>query len=261
MPPPLDNPAVWALTQYNAYLWVLVLTRMTGLMITLPGLGQERVPRTVRAAMVASMTIIIAPVVPLPDLMPQSIWTLVGFMACELFVGLILGVVVSWLIEMVSLAGQLLDMQMGFAFAQMVDPATSQSTAFSGVILMQCTMLFIFVSGLHHRMILALVESYKILPMGYAPPIRPMEMIALFGLLLAKGFQLAMPVLLCLMLVNALEAFAAKFMPQLQLIQLAFPVKIAVGLFVFGFMLQEFGLWLRPLLERLPEWGLKLLYY
>jgi len=259
MPPALDNTAVWALTQHNAYLWTLVLTRMSGLMITLPVLGQERVPRMVRIAMVGLMTVVIAPVVPLPEAAPQGIWTLSGFMACELFVGLIMGAIVSWLIEMVALTGQLLDMQMGFAFAQIVDPATSQSTAFSGTILMQCTLIFILVSGLHHRMIVALVESYNILPMGYGPPIRPMEIISLFGQLLAKGFQLAMPVLLCLMFVNALEAFAAKFMPQLQLIQLAFPVKIAVGLFVFGYMLQEFSLWLRPLLEQMPEWGLKML--
>ena len=257
--PVLENPAIWALTQNNAYLWMMVLTRMSGLMITLPALSQERIPRMIRIAMVGLMTIVIAPVVPRPEDLPQGIWSLGGFMACELFVGLILGAIVSWLIEMVAFAGQLLDMQMGFAFAQLVDPATSTSSAFSGIILIQCTLLFIVVSGLHHRMILALVESYNILPMGYAPPVRLMEMITLFGYLLAKGFQLSMPVLLALMFVNVLEGFAAKFMPQLQLIQLAFPLKIAIGLFVFGFMLREFGVWLRPLLEHMPEWALRLL--
>jgi len=257
--PVLEDTAIWALTQNNAYLWMMVLTRMSGLLITLPALSQERIPRTIRVAMVGLMTVVIAPVVPLPKDLPQGIWSLAGFMACELFVGLILGTIVSWLLEMVALAGQLLDMQMGYAFAQLVDPATSQSSAFSGLILIQCTLLFVVVSGLHHKMILALVESYHILPMGQAPPIRPMEMITLFGLLLAKGFQLSMPVLLALMFINVLEGFAAKFMPQLQLIQLAFPLKIAIGLFVFGFMLREFGAWLQPLLERMPEWGLRML--
>ena len=150
-------------------------------------------------------------------------------------------------------------MQMGFAFAQSVDPVTQRSSAFSGTLLMQCTLLFIMASGLHHKMILALVESYHILPMGYAPPIKPLEMITLFGQLIVKGFQLSMPVLLFLMFVNALEAFAAKFMPQLQLIQLLFPLKISVGLFVFAIMIMEFGTWLRPLLESMPEWALRML--
>jgi flagellar biosynthetic protein FliR len=257
--PVLENPAIWALTQNNVYVWMLVLTRLSGLMMTLPALGQERIPRVVRIAMVGLMTVIIAPVAPLPNYVPQGVWSLASLMACELFVGLILGTIVTWLIGMVAVAGQLLDMQMGFAFAQMVDPATSNSSAFSGTILIQCTVLFIVVSGLHHQMIFALVESYNILPMGNAPPIKPVEMITLFGFLLAKGFQLAMPVLMVLMFVNVLEGFAAKFMPQLQLIQLAFPLKIAAGLFVLGYMLSEFGTWLQPLLVRMPEWALRML--
>ncbi|MCL1894741.1 MAG: flagellar biosynthetic protein FliR [Holophagaceae bacterium] len=228
-------------------------------MMTLPALSQERIPRVIRVAMVGLMTVVIAPVAPLPKDVPQGIWSLAGLMACELFVGLILGTVVTWLIGMVAVAGQLLDMQMGFAFAQMVDPATSNSSAFSGTILIQCTVLFIVVSGLHHQMIFALVDSYNILPMGQAPPIKPMEMITLFGFLLAKGIQLAMPVLLVLMFVNVLEGFAAKFMPQLQLIQLAFPLKIAAGIFVLGYLLKEFGTWLQPLLVRMPEWALQML--
>jgi flagellar biosynthetic protein FliR len=257
--PVLENPAIWAVVQGNVYLWLMVLTRMSGLMMTLPALSQERIPRQVRVAMVGLTTVVIAPIVPAPQVVPQGVWTLAGFMVCELFVGLILGTVVSWLLEMVAMAGQLLDMQMGFAFAQSVDPATQRQSSFSGTILVQCTLLFIVVSGLHHQMIMALVQSYQILPMGAAPPMKSMEMIELFGQLLAKGLQLAMPVLLVLMCVNVLEAFAAKFMPQLQLIQLAFPVKIFVGLFVLGYMLQEFGKWLQPLLVAMPEWALRML--
>jgi flagellar biosynthetic protein FliR len=259
MPPSLDNPLVWALTQYNVQLWLFVLIRLSGLMMTLPALGQERIPRVVRVCMVGLMTIVVAPVAPLPDALPQTAWGLVGYALCELTIGLILGAVVSWLVEMVGMAGQLLDMQMGFSFAQLIDPGTSNSSAFAGTILIQCTVLFTLISGLHRQMILALVDTYRILPMGSAPPIRPMEMVGLFGQLLAKGFQLSMPVLLVLMFVNVLEAFAAKFMPQLHIIQLSFPLKIAVGLFVFAFMLQEFGAWLVPVVERMPEWSLRML--
>jgi len=261
MPPSLDSPLVWALAQYNVHLWLLVLIRLSGLMLTLPALGQERIPRVVRVCAAALMTAVVAPVAPLPDALPQTAWGLVGCAACELTTGLILGSVVSWLIEMVGMAGHLLDMQMGFSFAQIVDPGTSQSSAFAGTILIQCTTLFILISGLHHQMIRALVETYRILPIGSAPPVRPMEMISLFGHLLAKGFQLSMPVLLVLMFVNVLEGFAAKFMPQLHIIQLSFPVKIAIGLFVFAFMLQEFGAWLAPTVERMPEWSLRMLQH
>ena len=259
MPPSLDNTLVWALTQYNVQIWLFVLIRLSGLMLTLPAIGQERIPRTVRVCLVALMTVVVAPVVPLPEALPQTAWGLVGYAVCELTTGLILGAIVSWLLEMVAMAGQLLDMQMGFSFAQIIDPGTSTSSAFAGTILVQCTTLFILISGLHLQMIKALVDTYRLLPIGTAPPIRPMLLIGLFGQLLAKGFQLSMPVLLVLMIVNVLEAFAAKFMPQLHIIQISFPLKIAVGLFVFAFMLQEFSAWLMPLVERMPEWSLNML--
>jgi len=48
-------------------------------------------------------------------------------------------------------------------------------------------------------------------------------------------------------------------MPQLQLMQLMFPVKIAVGLAVLAIVLREFPGWLGPLLADIPRTALRLL--
>ena len=45
------NTSVWAITGAKAVLWVLVLTRMTGLLATLPLLGSEQVPLQLRAGL------------------------------------------------------------------------------------------------------------------------------------------------------------------------------------------------------------------
>ena len=152
-----------------------------------------------------------------------------------------------------------MDFQMGFSFMQIVDPSTSSQVSISGTVLLQLTLLFVFVSGLHQQMILALVESYRVLPMGSALPMKPGEVVAIVGQLLAKGVQLASPVMLMLILVDTLEGISAKFMPQLQLIQISFPLKIAVGLFILGLLIREFTAWLQPLLESTPREALRLL--
>ncbi|WP_005031956.1 flagellar biosynthetic protein FliR [Holophaga foetida] len=256
----LLNPATWVLTQGRVLVWVLVLMRMTGLMASMPGLGQERVPVVMRAALAILMSMIIAPVVPLPKALPVGIWDSVGFMAAELAAGVMMGLMVSWIMEAVAFGGQLMDTQMGFSFVQIVDPGTSQSVSVSSTILMQLTMLFIFTSGLHHNMILALVESYRVLPMGQGMPSKAPEIVAVTGMILAKGVQLAAPVLLTLFLVDVLQGISAKFMPQLQLIQLTFPLKIALGLVVVGYIMRELGPWLRPLLEAAPVEALRLIH-
>jgi flagellar biosynthetic protein FliR len=76
---------------------------------------------------------------------------------------------------------------------------------------------------------------------------------------MAKGFQLAVPVLAVLFLLELVLGISGKFMPQLQLLQLSFPLKIALGLMVLGLVLRELGPWLEPLFEATPRLTLKLL--
>ena len=259
MTPSLGNPALWAFTQTKALLWMLTVVRMTGLLATMPGFGQTRVPLQARVVLVVMLAVVLSPVLTPPEVLPGSMYQLLGIMTTELAAGLLMGLAVSWIVETVAFAGQLMDTQMGFSFVQFLDPVSSHPVSVSGSVLTQVTMLFIFVSGLHHSMILALVDSYRILPIGHALPMKPLLMITQMGLILVRGFQLAFPILLTLFLVDVLEGLAGKFMPQLQLIQLSFPIKITVGITVLGVILREFSGWLQPLLEAAPREALQLL--
>jgi flagellar biosynthesis protein FliR len=257
--PTLLDPGIWAFTGAKAALWVLVLTRITGLLAAFPLLGSEQMPLQVRAAFGALLATVILPVIPVPPTVPASLPELVGLMASELAIGLLLGTVVAWILEAVAFAGTLMDTQMGFSFVQFLDPATSQTTSISGALMMQMAALLVFITGLHHHMILALVDSYRIAPMGQGVPLQVMGLITVIGQLMAKGFQLAFPVLAVLFLLDLILGISGKFMPQLQLLQLSFPLKIALGLVILGLVLRELGPWLAPLLESAPRLALKLL--
>jgi flagellar biosynthesis protein FliR len=259
MPPILANPALWTLTQGKLLLLLLVVTRLTGLLATFPGLGQERIPIIVRASVVILIAMVLTPVVPPPAQAPTGLWDLVGVMAIELAAGLLLGVLVSWIVDAVSFAGQLMDFQMGFSFVQFIDPATSHVVSISGSVLGQLVILFLFISNLHHHMILALVESYRILPIGHGLPGAPLGVVVMVGQLMTRGLQLAFPIMIALFFVDVIEGISAKFMPQLQLIQLAFPIKISIGLAILGFVIREFPAWIEPLLEAAPRDALRLL--
>jgi flagellar biosynthetic protein FliR len=259
MPTLLGNPALWAFTQTRTLIWMLALVRLSGLLATMPGFGQTRVPLQLRVALVVLLSLVISPMVPVPKLLPEDLWSLTAVLTTEFAAGLLMGLCVAWIIEIVTFAGQLMDAQMGFSFVQFLDPVSSHTVSVSGSVLTQVTMIFIFVFGLHHQMILALVESYRILPVGQALPLKPLLLISSMGMILVRGFQLAVPVLLTLFFVDVMEGISGKFMPQLQLIQLSFPIKISVGLMVLGVVLREFSGWLKPLLEAAPREALRLL--
>lgn len=259
MTPILSDPSLWALTGAKAALWVAVLTRITGLLAAFPILGSEQMPLAVRAALAAMLATVLLPVLPGLPAAPAGLPELAALMAGELAIGLLLGMVVAWILEAVAFAGTLMDTQMGFSFVQFLDPATSQSASVSGSLLTQIAALLVFVTGLHHQMILALVESYRVAPMGQGVPLQAMGLVVLLGQLLAKGFQLAFPVLAVLFLMDLILGISGKFMPQLQLLQLSFPLKIALGMVVVGLLLRELSGWLAPLFEAAPRLALKLL--
>jgi flagellar biosynthetic protein FliR len=259
MPPTLGNPALWSLTQAWVLAFFLTLLRLGGLMAAMPGFGQTRVSLTVRIVMVAMLALVISPLAGRPAVPVASVWDLAGIMVTELGTGVLMGLAVAWIVDMVAFAGQLMDAQMGFSFVQLLDPVSAHPVAISGSLLNQVTMILILVSGLHHQMIRALVESYRILPMGQAFSLNPQLVVMDMGRILEKGFQLAFPVLFVLFIVDFTAGLAGKFMPQLHLITLTFPLKIAVGTTVLGIVLREFGPWLQPLLEEAPREALRLL--
>ena len=259
MAPTLASTAMWAFTQARVLVFMLTLVRLTGLLATMPGFGQARVPLPARVALVLVLSMVIAPVAGTPSVPVESMWDLLCVTATELAAGALMGLSVAWIVDMVTFGGQLMDTQMGFSFVQFLDPVSAHPVAVSGSLLSQVTMVFILVSGLHHQMIRALVESYRILPMGRAVVLNPQLVVVQMGQILVRGFQLAFPILMVLFLVDFIAGIAGKFMPQLHLITLTFPLKIAIGLTLLGIVLREFAPWISPLLEAAPREALRLL--
>lgn len=255
----LDNPQTWALTGGKVTVWLLVMTRVTGLLAGLPGLGNERLPLQVRAALAVMIAVVMAPALPPMRIPPASVVDLASALAVELAVGLLMGTLVAFVLSAVAFGANLVDIQTGFSFVQFLNPANPQPASVAGTLMGQVALVLVFAMGLHHQMIMALADSYRLVPLGGALSFRVFELLTVTGGLLAKGLQLAFPVLLALFLIDVLEAFSARFMPQLQLLQLSFPLKIAVGMAVLGFVLRELPAWIEPLFSAVPSWALRLL--
>lgn len=250
---------MWALTSAKASLWLLVLTRVTGLLAAFPMLGADQLPLRARSALAVLLAGLLLPAVKGPAQMPTGMWDMLPIMGMELAVGILMGSVVGWVLEAIAFGSQLMDTQMGFSFVQIVDPNSNQSTSVSGSILGQMAMLLVFVLGLHHHFIQALADSYRVVPVGAGFPIHASALVMFTGQILTRGVQLAMPVLVVLLLLDVVQGISGKLMPQLQLLQLAFPLKIAMGVVLLGLMLREFPAWLEPLFQRTTRIALELL--
>ena len=162
----------------------------------------------------------------------------------ELLLGLSLGLVVRFVFAGAQMAGVLLGVQMGFGMVTLIDPNTSDPSSLIGdVFSMVATVLFLALNG-HHLLIRVLAQSFGEVPVG-GPALMPAS---LFSLLVPMGsvmFQLMVklvaPILLVLFLTQVAMGLVARTVPRVQVMIMAFPVTIALGMIFLSLTMTLIG--------------------
>ena len=221
-------------------LWsfVVVLVRTAAILSALPLLGGRNVPTRIKVTLAAGVAIVLTPVVDIhfvPNwLEPLSL--LMGLTA-ELFVGITLGLATRLLMAAVELAGQVMGFQVGFGFAQAVDPATQlQTPVFGQLLTVIATLLYFQIDG-HHLILLALGSSFQLIPPFGANLQAPLlvDIVQLMQTTMNTGLQIALPVIAATLLIHLTMGILGRLVPQMNVLITSFPITISVGLLVLGF--------------------------
>ena len=147
--------------------FILIFTRMGGLMIVAPILGDNNIPMQIKVAFTFLLSLVFYPVVAAPNLGANPEIATVGFVAIgEFGIGLLIGFAARLMFTGVSLAGEVAGFQMGVSIANIFDPTSAQQVSLIGQIqVVFALLLFVALDG-HHLLIQSLVESYRIIPVG-----------------------------------------------------------------------------------------------
>ena len=168
-----------------------------------------------------------APLVASPDVMVYG-----ALILREILVGLFLAFVFQLSVLAVRVAGELIGHEMGFNMAGISDPVTGLQTPL--VTHLYETMFFLgllAVNG-HHWILLALERSFQQAPIGsmkLGAGVVPF-LTTLFGEMFRAGLTFAAPVLVLLVLVSVVIGLLARAVPQVNVIELGFTLRIGVGL-------------------------------
>ncbi|KHK58675.1 type III secretion protein [Ralstonia sp. A12] len=128
-------------------------------------------------------------------------------------------------------AGRLLDIQIGFGIAQVLDPATNTRMPIFATAYNQAAVVVFFLINGHHALLRGLAYSLERFPLGTPWPL----MAALAPVtkqaagLLSLSFALAAPVVFCVLMAEMALGVIAKNLPQMNMLTMGIPVKIAVG--------------------------------
>jgi flagellar biosynthetic protein FliR len=231
--------------------------RILALMSTAPLFSHASVPVPLRIGLslaITAVVVVAAPAAPFVSPLTAAGGVLV---VQQVVVGLAIGLSMQLVFAAVTLAGDLIGLQMGLSFATIVDPQNSDETPVIGSFLSLVLMLvFLAING-HLALIAALVDSFRIMPIGPDGwgSLDAMRLVRAGSMLFATGLSLALPVIGALLLVNLTLGVLTRTAPQLNLFAVGFPVTLAVGL-VMLLLAMPFAV---PALTQALERGLALL--
>ncbi len=158
----------------------------------------------------------------------------------EAMIGLTLGLCLRIFFGSVQLAGQVIGFQMGFAMINVLDPQTGANVSIMDQLgYWVCVIVFLLLNG-HHVMFLAVIDSFELVPMGFfmMQDVMMVKVIDLGARLFLLSIKIGAPVIVSLAFVSAGFGLVAKFSPQMNVMIVAFPLKIVAGLVLFGLTLQ-----------------------
>jgi flagellar biosynthetic protein FliR len=220
----------------------LALVRVSGMVAFAPFFSSTSLSPRTKAVFVGAVAYLLAPLVAtLPNAhVSISFSALVG----ELSVGLVYGLTLTLLNEMLLFAGQIVGAQFSFSMVNLLDPTSNIQTPLMGDLFQLMGTLVVITAGLDRILLASLVRSFRVVPIGsfVFAPTSAMAIVRAAGGIFLAGVELAAPVLAATMLVEVAVSLLGKLSPQLPVMSLTVPIKTLTG---FALLTGSLALWPR----------------
>ena len=213
--------------------FTLVLTRVSGLLMSAPIFGTNDIPMRVRAFLAIALALLVTPLqVSHKAALPASLVDLGILMALELVIGLILGLGITLLLSGIQIAGQIISQIAGVQLADVINPTFDASVPIFSQLMFYVTMAVFVISGGHRQVMEALLDTFVSMPPGQA--LVPESIVEVFTELLTQSFVLgiraAAPTMTALLLATLVLALLSRTLPQLNLMAVGFGLSSMVTL-------------------------------
>lgn len=242
--------------------FLLVFVRMTGLFIISPVFGRRNIPAYLKIGFSFLLALILVNTVSTGSVAEYG--NILGFFlltAKEFLVGTALGFISYVVFSAIYIAGQLIDMQIGFGMVNVLDPMSNiQIPVTANFYFITSMLVFLAVNG-HHMLIRALFESYRLVPLGKAVFDATVtdNIIRMFGELFFVGFKIAAPVTASILITDVALGIISKTIPQINVFVVGMPFKIVMGIAVMMITIPMFIIVLEALFNGMESEMLRFL--
>lgn len=222
-------------------LFFLFLARFLPIIALSPFFGARVLPHPVKICFAITIFVIMLPqLVTVTTSALDYDLRLVTLMVKELFIGTIIGFLVSIPFQIVQSAGIIIDHQRGGASLMVNDPTVqNQSSPLGTLFNMVLIFLFFFIDG-PFIFLNGIITSYELIPpdrffdpsfFSQGAPFWDMQM-RLLNTVMVMTIQLASPALIAILMTDVFLGIANRLAPQVQITFLGMPLKSLLALLV-----------------------------
>ena len=236
---------LYELLQGHIAVFLLMLVRVSGIFLISPFFGSMNISIYFRVGTALAITILLFPVVDGlgTPYVPENV-IMFGVTALgELFIGWLIGFVAYISFAAITMAGKVMDMQVGFAIVNVVDPTSGQQIPLIGSFLYNLAVIVLLATNGHHMILAALVESFRVVPIA--------GMEGNLSLAMLMGMKIAMPITFAILLTNVGLGILSRTMPQMNIFVVGIPMQLMIGITVLSMIIPFYVLFLDVLFNEM----------
>lgn len=215
--------------------FVLLSTRLAGLMVIAPFWSLASIPRTVRGALIVVLAGLLLPTSP-KAAFPQQVLSIPIPLLSEFVIGLGIGLAASVVVNALALASEVVALQTGLSLGQVISPTIDTGgPAMSQLYGLLGMAVFVSVGG-PAACLASVARSLEQIPPGtmIAFDGGGMALLKVTGQLFGDAIRIAAPVMVAVTVTNVAISIISRAVPQLNAMAMSFAVTLGVGLMMFG---------------------------
>ncbi|MEK5391972.1 flagellar biosynthetic protein FliR [Margalitia sp. FSL K6-0131] len=215
-------------------IFLLIFMRVSAFFVTMPLFSYKTIPAMHRIGFAAVLAWLMYYSIDIHPLAIDGKYFML--IIKEAMVGLFIGFIAYLIFSAIQIAGGFIDFQMGFSIANVIDPMTGTQSPLIGQYLYSFAILLLLVLNGHHLILDGIFYSYQFIPIDKMTPFGDPNLaefiIKTFSKMFIIAFQMSIPVVAALFLVDVALGIVARTVSQLNIFVVGFPVKIGVSFII-----------------------------
>ncbi|WP_110112817.1 flagellar biosynthetic protein FliR [Bacillus sp. CGMCC 1.16541] len=234
--------------------FLLMFVRMASFILTVPLFSYRTIPATHKMGLAVALSVVAVTTINAPTMELNNMYFMLILKEC--MVGLMIGLIAYIMIMAIQIAGGLIDFQMGFAIANVIDPQTGAQSPLLGQYLYVFALLFLLSTNGHHLLIDGIYYSYQVIGVqelffSIGSEVFVMHVIKTFSTMFLVAVQMSLPIVGSLLLVDVALGIVARTVPQLNIFVVGFPLKIMVTFILLIVVMASFFLVMQGIFEEM----------